>query len=53
MVDPGLSELGKGIRIAVRDVVILEDELAGSQMPPDIRIGHAAGRHDEQDPAPE
>ncbi len=48
MIDPGLSSLGEGIRVAVKHDVILEDQFSGSQMPPHIRISHAARGHGEK-----
>ncbi len=48
MIDPRLSETCERIRIGVKKRVIAEHELPGAQMPPDIRIGHAASCHGEQ-----
>ena len=48
MVDPGLAEPGKRVRIGVEQAVILEDQLSGAEMPPDVRVGNTRGRHGEQ-----
>ena len=48
MIDPGLTKPRKGVRIGVKDCVCLDDKLSGAQMPPHIRIGHAARRHGEK-----
>ena len=48
MINPGLAEAGKRIRIGVEQTVILENQLSGAEMPPDVRVGNAAGSHGEQ-----
>ena len=32
----------------MKQAVILEDQLSGAQVPPDVRVSHPAGRHGEQ-----
>ena len=48
MIDPGLSEPRKGVRVSVKYRVRLDDKLTGAQMPPKIRIGCAACRHGDK-----
>lgn len=48
MIDPRLSKPRIGVRIGVKDCVVLDDQLAGAQMPPHIGISHAARRHSEK-----
>ena len=45
MIDPWLSKPRVGVRIGVKDFVILDDQLPGAQMPPQIGIGGGARRH--------
>jgi hypothetical protein len=48
VVDPGRAKSGERIRISVKECVVLDDELSGSQMPPHIRIRYVARRHTEK-----
>ena len=48
VVDPGLAEAGKRIRIGMEEVVILEDQLSGAKVPPDVGIADTASGHGEQ-----
>ena len=45
---PGLSGTSEGKRIGMRNALVLDDELASLEMPPDVRIGDIARRHGEQ-----
>ena len=48
MIDPGLAKPGEGVRVSVKDGVRLDDKLSRAQMPPHVRISHAARRHGEK-----
>ena len=48
MVYPGLAETSKRIRIGMEDAVVVDDQLSGAQVPPDVGVGHATNRHGEQ-----
>ncbi len=48
VVYPGMGIASKRIRIGVEDAVVLQDQLSGAEMPPDVRVGHAAHGHGKQ-----
>src|SRR5580704_1827980 len=48
MIDPGLSEPSEGVRVSMENSMRLNDELSAAQMPPYIRISHAARGHGEK-----
>jgi hypothetical protein len=47
-IDPGLASLGERIGVGMKKPLILDDELAGAQMPPHVGIGDIASREHEQ-----
>ena len=48
VVYPGLAEASKRIRIGVEDAVVLQNQLSGAKVPPDVRVSHATHGHGEQ-----
>jgi len=45
MINPWLSKPRVGVRISVKDFVMLDDQLPGAQMPPQVGISGGARRH--------
>ena len=45
MINPGLSKPRVGVGISVKDFVILDDQLPGAQMPPQVGVSGGARRH--------
>ena len=44
VVDPGLAEASKRIRIGMEEAVVLEDQLSGAEVPPDVRVSQCRAR---------
>jgi len=48
MIDPGLSRPREGIRISMKNLVVLHDKLPRAEMPPEVRISYPPRRHSEK-----
>ncbi len=48
VVDPGLAEASERVGICMEDAMVLQGQLPGAEVPPDVRVGNAARGHDEQ-----
>ena len=48
MVDPWLASTSKRVGIRVKQLVVLNDQLTGAQVPPHIGVGDAPGRHGKE-----